>query len=169
MADVVTPVVTYEQGVPILGFTRSEERLAELRATTPIPCSSTEEAAAIATKLIAASPVEQYLVLCLDSQFQLIAAAKVSQGTASDVMVHQRETFAVAIACRASYVVLCHNHPSGAPGPSQADRALAKTMDKAGDALGIPVADHLIVHHAGYHSFRRYASTRKSKPTESKE
>ena len=50
-----------------------------------------------------------------------------------------------AILSNAAALVCCHNHPSGAPQPSQEDRALTKRLVEAGQLLGINVLDHLIL------------------------
>ena len=47
-----------------------------------------------------------------------------------------------------------HNHPSGDPTPSREDMALTKRLRTAGDSLGVPLADHIIVGDCRWHSFR---------------
>jgi DNA repair protein RadC len=51
-------------------------------------------------------------------------------------------------------VVLVHNHPSGDPTPSREDREITERLVRAGDLLGIPVLDHVIVAERGYASLR---------------
>jgi DNA repair protein RadC len=53
----------------------------------------------------------------------------------------------------AGAVILAHNHPSGDPTPSREDRTLTDRLVKAGDLLGIPVIDHVIVGDDCYVSF----------------
>ena len=50
-----------------------------------------------------------------------------------------------AILSNAAALVCCHNHPSGAPQPSQEDRVLTKRLVDAGKLLGINVLDHIIL------------------------
>ncbi|MUP50838.1 hypothetical protein C3L55_08415, partial [Veillonellaceae bacterium M1-70] len=45
----------------------------------------------------------------------------------------------------AASVVLVHNHPSGDPEPSREDILLTKQIVKAGEIMGIPVLDHIII------------------------
>jgi DNA repair protein RadC len=45
----------------------------------------------------------------------------------------------------AKSVILAHNHPSGNPVPSQQDVNLTKRLKDAGDLVGIPVLDHIVV------------------------
>jgi DNA repair protein RadC len=50
--------------------------------------------------------------------------------------------------------VLVHNHPSGEPQPSDADRLFTKRLISAAEILGIVVTDHVIVGHQRHCSFR---------------
>jgi DNA repair protein RadC len=42
-------------------------------------------------------------------------------------------------------VIVGHNHPGGEPKPSRPDFELTKALSAAGELLGIPVVDHIIV------------------------
>ena len=53
----------------------------------------------------------------------------------------------------AAAMVLVHNHPSGNPKPSAADRSLTATLCKAGEFLDLPVLDHVIVGGDAFVSF----------------
>ena len=55
----------------------------------------------------------------------------------------------------ASFVVVFHNHPSGDPSPSVADRTATRRLFEAGELVGIPLLDHVIVSGASYYSFKR--------------
>ena len=46
-----------------------------------------------------------------------------------------------------------HNHPSGDPGPSKEDYIITERMKEAGELLGIPLLDHIIVGEDAYFSF----------------
>jgi len=69
----------------------------------------------------------------------------VSMGSVSGSVVHPREVFKICVLAIASGVILLHNHPSGDPTPSQEDLQITKQLVAAGEILGIPVKDHLIV------------------------
>jgi DNA repair protein RadC len=88
---------------------------------------------------------EMFHVLCLNTRNTLLADVRVAEGTVDSCPVDPREVFATPIACRASAVILVHNHPSGDPDPSSADIALTAQLVEAGRVLGIRVLDHLIV------------------------
>ena len=42
-------------------------------------------------------------------------------------------------------MVVVHNHPSGDPEPSQADRSLTCTLREALNLIGVRTLDHIIV------------------------
>ena len=47
-----------------------------------------------------------------------------------------------------------HNHPSGDPTPSREDILLSRRLRAVGEALGVPLGDHLIVGRGRCPSFR---------------
>ena len=55
----------------------------------------------------------------------------------------------------AAAVVLFHNHPSGDPTPSEEDRVLTRRLMSAGNIIGIPVVDHLILADTQYWSMKQ--------------
>ncbi len=90
-------------------------------------------------------PVEEFHVLALDRQNQLLRDVTVTRGVLDGSLVHPREVFRAAIAEAAGGVVLVHNHPSGDPTPSPEDRAVTRQLVSAGQLLDLPVYDHVIV------------------------
>jgi len=75
-------------------------------------------------------------------------------GLLDSAQIHPREVFADAIADRAAGVILVHNHPSGSLEPSPEDIAITRRLVQAGEILGIPVLDHVIVGPSGYLSLK---------------
>ncbi len=65
-----------------------------------------------------------------------------------------RDVAADALAFGAQAVVMAHNHPSGDPTPSRADREATQRLAHALEPLGVRLIDHLVI--AGEHvtSFR---------------
>ena len=88
---------------------------------------------------------EHCVALLLDTRNRLIGLHTISVGTLNSSMVHPRETFKAAILLGAAGIILGHNHPSGDPDPSQEDKTLTWRMKEAGQLLGIPVLDHVII------------------------
>ena len=68
-----------------------------------------------------------------------------AEGTQDGCLVDPREVFGAALAVRASMVVLAHSHPGGGVKPSEHDVILTRQAVEAGQLIGIPVVDHLVV------------------------
>lgn len=99
---------------------------------------------------------EYFVVLSLDGGQRLIALRTIAVGTLDTVIAHPREVFADAIADRAAAVVVAHNHPSDDPQPSHKDISLTQQLAAAGQLLGIPLRDHIIVCRGSHFSFRQH-------------
>jgi DNA repair protein RadC len=97
---------------------------------------------------------EQFLVVLLDGRHRVLRSEAVSRGTLTASLVHPREVFRPAIREAAAALVLVHNHPSGDPAPSREDREITARLIGAGELLGIPVLDHVVVAESGYRSLR---------------
>lgn len=57
----------------------------------------------------------------------------------------ESEVFMVLLLANASAVIFAHNHPSGVPDPSQADRMLTDALRGALSTVDVRVLDHIIV------------------------
>ena len=88
---------------------------------------------------------ENFIVLLLDTRRHLMRRCFISKGTLNRTMVHPRDVFRDAIISNASAIILAHNHPSGDPTPSKPDRELTRALTDAGEALHIPIIDHIII------------------------
>lgn len=97
---------------------------------------------------------ERFGMLALNSKGALLADRILSQGTATACLVSPREFFREALRYGATSAVAWHNHPSGDPAPSREDILLTRRLQSAGESLGVPLADHLVVGHDAFHSFR---------------
>jgi len=98
-------------------------------------------------------PMEAFIVLHLDNQHQISAMTTVSIGTLNSTLIHAREVFRTAVANLTAGIICIHHHPSGEPDPSPEDRTVTQKLKKAGEVLGIPVIDHVIIARRGYYSF----------------
>jgi DNA repair protein RadC len=93
---------------------------------------------------------ETVRVLCFDARSNLLRDAVCAHGSVDSCTVDPREVFAPAIACRATAIVLVHNHPSGDAEPSLSDVRLTHQLGRAAEALCIRLVDHLVVTEQGY-------------------
>jgi DNA repair protein RadC len=102
---------------------------------------------------------ESLRVLLLDTKLRLLRAEEIARGSINECIAHPREIFLPAIAHSAYAFILVHNHPSGDPQPSAADRRLTSSLREAAALLQINLLDHVILGSAAggrlpYFSFR---------------
>ena len=93
---------------------------------------------------------ENVVMLTLDGARRLINKHEISKGTLTSSIVHPREVFSPAIEDRAASIIIAHNHPSGMLTISEQDRAVTMRLKEAGELLGIPLDDHIIVTKDGF-------------------
>ncbi|RJX32626.1 MAG: JAB domain-containing protein [Oxalobacter sp.] len=96
---------------------------------------------------------ESFAVLFLDVKNRLIAAQEMFRGTLTQTSVYPREVVKAALAHNAASVILAHNHPSGAPEPSAADRSLTQALKQALALVDVRVLDHFVVAGTQLYSF----------------
>lgn len=101
--------------------------------------------AAFLTSRYAALDHEVFVCLWLDAKHRLIQCDEMFHGTLNQTSVYPREVVKRAIEQNASAVVLCHNHPSGDPTPSAADKSLTRILKDALALIDVFVLDHVIV------------------------
>lgn len=89
--------------------------------------------------------VEEFHLLALDSQSQVLREVLVTRGLLNSSLVHPREVFRPAIAEAAAGIIVVHNHPSGDPTPSAEDRSVTRQLVSAGQLLDLPLYDHVII------------------------
>jgi len=94
---------------------------------------------------LARLPHEVFVAVFLTAQNRVIAVDELFRGTLTQTSVYPREIVKRALAHNAASVILAHNHPSGEATPSQADRALTKTLAEALAVIDVRVLDHFIV------------------------
>jgi DNA repair protein RadC len=99
---------------------------------------------------------EVFLALGIDSRNGLLDVVEVARGTVASVEVHPREVFRPLIRMAAAGGVVVHNHPSGDPTPSVEDVALTRRLRAAGDVLGIPIVDHVVIGDNDYRSIAEW-------------
>lgn len=103
---------------------------------------------------------ESLQVVLLNTKYHLIRVQEISHGGLNECIAHPREIFRAAITHSAYAFILVHNHPSGDPSPSSADRSLTRKLKQASEHISIEMLDHIIIgapstqSEQGYFSFR---------------
>ena len=92
---------------------------------------------------------EVFALLLLDTKHRVISFRELFRGTLDGASAYPREVVKIALEHNAAAVILVHNHPSGDPEPSQADRTLTTILKNALNMIGTRILDHIVVGHEG--------------------
>lgn len=96
---------------------------------------------------------ETVKLLLLNSKHRLIHITTISLGGVNYSSAHPREVYKAAVKFASSGLILVHNHPSGDFLPSEQDITITRRLVEAGEIMGIPLLDHIIIAETGYYSF----------------
>lgn len=88
---------------------------------------------------------EEFHGLFLDTQNSLISHESLFIGTIDSCAVHPREVAKLALSLNAAAIIFAHNHPSGNPEPSAADRQITERLKKALALIDVRVLDHIVI------------------------
>ena len=88
---------------------------------------------------------EVFAVLFLDTRHRALGFEELFRGSIDGAEVHPREVVRRALAHNAAAVIVGHNHPSGCPDPSAADRALTARLKQALGLVDVRLLDHFVV------------------------
>lgn len=97
---------------------------------------------------------EHLKAIFLNTKNIVISVKDISIGSLNSSIVHPREVFVEAIKMSAASLIVCHNHPSGDPTPSEEDIKITKRLKEAGNIIGIDLLDHIIIGDGRYISLR---------------
>lgn len=88
---------------------------------------------------------ESLRVLLLDTKYHLLRIEEISLGSLNESIAHPREIFRPALIYAAFALIVVHNHPSGDPTPSTADRQLTRRLAEVATLLQVSMLDHIIL------------------------
>jgi DNA repair protein RadC len=141
-------------------------KLAALRAAFEVGCRAVEKPLRLGSPIRSPAQVhahfaprlrglrqEVFVVLLLDSRHRVLRIVEISRGSLNQSLVHPREVFAPALRESAAAILALHNHPSGDPTPSREDHEVTRRLARAGEVLGVPLLDHIVVAAGGFASF----------------
>lgn len=104
--------------------------------------------------------VEVAYAMYLDSKNRIISCREISRGVVNATNISIRVIVEQALACKASSVIIAHNHPDGSPVPSAEDELTTQKIKVALSTVGIRLADHIVVGGEHYVSFVDYGLMR---------
>jgi len=108
----------------------------------------------VATEPAFEADKEHLVAILLDTKLRPTGYHVVSVGSLNEAVAHPREILRAAVVASAYGIVLMHNHPSGDPAPSEADRRVTSRVRDGADLLQIRFLDHVIAGESTHFSFR---------------
>lgn len=99
---------------------------------------------------------EEMWALLFNCREQITHEVLVSRGSLDASIAHPSMIFRDAIRLGAHRLIITHNHPSGDPDPSHADELTTQRLRNAGELLGIPMLDHIIVAKDAWYSMAEH-------------
>jgi DNA repair protein RadC len=90
-------------------------------------------------------PCESLHVILVDTRLHHRGHHEVSKGTVNETVAHPRDILRPVLLHSAYGFILVHNHPSGDPAPSKADRDLTRRVRDAASTMQVRFVDHLII------------------------
>ena len=98
---------------------------------------------------------EEVWVLVLDQQHCLIREERLYKGMVHGASVRVAELLRPVIVHQGPAMIVVHNHPSGSPSPSRADREMTTDLQSASGTMGIELLDHVIVTRSDFASMAK--------------
>lgn len=148
--------LTREHGVPPARALRLAAlwELAERWLPDDRPAVTSPREAVLMLGGLRAAVREEVWVLMLDARHRPIACQTVAVGSVNSSRLAPRDVLSPALRSGSAALLVAHNHPSGDPSPSRADRVVTDALRSAAALIGIPMLDHIIIAARGHHSFR---------------
>lgn len=103
---------------------------------------------------IAEESTEVLAIAYLAADRRLLGMRHARSASVDTLKLPIRDIATDALAFGAAAVVIAHNHPSGDPTPSAADREATQMLAQALDPLGVRLIDHLVMTRNSFASFR---------------
>ncbi len=138
----------------ILAAVELGKRIASRPSAKRIRIASARDIAEIFMERMRYYKKEHFVSLMLNAKGEIIEEADISVGDLCSSTTHPREVFVDAVRRSAGSVVFLHNHPSGDPEPSETDVKTTLRLMEAGEILGIPVLDHIVIGDGSYVSMK---------------
>jgi DNA repair protein RadC len=100
---------------------------------------------------------EHFWVLALNNSNRILNLELISLGSSNRTIVEPMQVLSIPLQKQAVGIILVHNHPSGNPEPSEADKDLTNRLIQACRIMHTPVLDHVIITEKSYYSFKESA------------
>lgn len=89
---------------------------------------------------------DEYVYMgAFNNRMKLLGMFEISHGLGDSSLIDARGVYMRALQIGASNIVVIHNHPSGIPLPSRDDFRVCRRIREAGELLGIPLSDFIVI------------------------
>ena len=99
---------------------------------------------------------EVFGAVWLSTKHCILGEEVLFNGTLDSAAVYPRTVVRLGLKWNAAAVVFFHNHPSGNPEPSEADKTITRKLIDALDCIGIRVLDHIVIGSQGAYCFSEH-------------
>lgn len=140
------------KAVSIVAAIELGRRRKEAEVLKKVKISSSNEAYIYLKPFLMDLDHEQFWILLLNRNLELIKSIQISRGGVSGTIADPKIIFKYAIENLANAIILTHNHPSGNLTPSDTDIQLTKKLKQAAQLFDINLADHIIFTNHGFYS-----------------
>ena len=132
------------KAINLLAAIELGKRVNNLVIDNKISLNNSEKVNKYFSNLIVKSKQEELLVILVNNMKKMIDYKIMFKGTDTSSLVSIKEILNYAITNHASGIIIMHNHPSGNPEPSNADKLLTNKLLASSNIVEIPLLDHII-------------------------
>lgn len=142
------------KGIELMAVMELSKRIVKPRIGSSVSIHEPQALVAWVNREVGYAEQENFLVIFLNNQNNLLGHEILFKGTVDHSVVHPRDIIREAVARNASRIILAHNHPGGTMVASYADKEVTEIMVRAGNLVGIEILDHIIVGQGAYISLK---------------
>jgi DNA repair protein RadC len=113
--------------------------------TPPRQVRESADLADIAAPLLRGHRTERVVVIVCDPAGHVLRTVRLTDGSSDSSLIPIRDVLRTVLSAGGTAFGIAHNHPSGRPGPSQADLQITRKLVEAAGTVGLRFLDHLIV------------------------
>lgn len=137
--------------MPAIKYSFGEFRIISVREPTPRVLAETPQIsfdywmANVKTAPAFQDEKEHLVIVLLNTKLETIGWNLVALGSLNECTCSPREVLRTALIGNAYGFILMHNHPSGDPMPSDADRRVTRRIREGAEACGLKMMDHVVI------------------------
>lgn len=141
------------KGLTIMAALELGRRRKQTEAFNRTKIESSKDIIEIFQPQLADLPHEEFWVLFLNRANKVIDQSRITQGGITGTIFDIKLILKSAIEKLASSIIVCHNHPSGNPKPSEQDIKITQRLKEASQLFEISLLDHIIITDSECYSF----------------